>query len=77
MFLLENGVMGGILLLSFVCLTVFIVLYKTAIEVDDVVVTVGVDDSRFCALAIAPLSFETRGWSLITINSYATRSAHR
>lgn len=43
MFLLENGVMWGILLLSLVCLTVFIVLYKTAIEVDDVVVAVDVD----------------------------------
>lgn len=44
--------MWGILLLSLVCLTVFIVLYKTAIEVDDVVVTVDVniDDSALSLL---------------------------
>ena len=57
MFLLENGVMWGILLLSIVCLTVFIVLYKTAIEVDDVVVVVDVDDRRFYALILTILCF--------------------
>lgn len=36
MFMLENGVMWGLLLLSFVCLSVFVLLYKTSIEVDDV-----------------------------------------
>ena len=36
MFMLENEVMWGLLLVSFVCLSVFVVLYKTSIEVDDV-----------------------------------------
>ena len=36
MFMLENEVMWGLLLLSFVCLSVFVALYKTSIEVDDV-----------------------------------------
>ena len=52
LFLLENGVMWGILLLSLVCLTVFIVLYKTAIEVDDVAVAVEVEYRGFCDLVL-------------------------
>ena len=44
--------MWGILLLSLVCLTVFIVLYKTAIEVDDVAVAVEVEFRGFCDLVL-------------------------
>lgn len=34
--MLENEVMWGLLLLSFICLSIFVILYKTSIEVDDV-----------------------------------------
>lgn len=69
MFLLENGVMWGILFLSLVCLTVFIVFYKTAIEVDDVAVAVEVEDRGFCDLVLIVLSFETSGSCSFTTNT--------
>ena len=73
LFLLENGVMWGILLLSLVCLTVFIVLYKTAIEVDDVAVAVEVEYRGFCDLVLVVFSFETSVAFMFIHNKYITR----
>ena len=73
LFLLENGVMWGILLLSLVCLTVFIVLYKTAIEVDDVAVVVEVENRGFCDLVHVVFSFETSVAFMFIHNKYITR----
>lgn len=44
MFYLENGVMFGLLALSFVALWMFVAKYKTSIETDDV----GEEESREC-----------------------------
>ena len=64
--------MWGILLLSLVCLTVFIVLYKTAIEVDDVAVAVEVEYRGFCDLVLV-VSFETSVAFMFIHNKYITR----
>ena len=54
MFMAENIVMWAILLIGFICLTIFVVLYKNSIEEDDVCIYIlrenrhGLMDRAYC-----------------------------